>query len=136
MNHRGFTLIELMIVVAVVGILAAIAYPSYQEQVRKSRRADAAAVLMRNAQILERVYTETGSYSADAPLLPKSPIDGDETYYDMTPADGAITATGFTLQAVPAGPQAGDKCGTLTLTHVGQQNVASAASGITSEHCW
>ncbi len=90
MNHRGFTLIELMIVVAVVGILAAIAYPSYQEQVRKSRRADGAAVLMQNAQFLERFFTENGRYDQDrggtAVALPyaTSPLDGDATYYNIS----------------------------------------------------
>ena len=140
MKHRGFTLIELMIVVAVVGILAAIAYPSYQEQVRKSRRADGAAVLMQNAQFLERFFTENGRYDEDrdgtAVALPHatSPLDGDATYYNISL--NSVSETAFTLQAVPAGPQAGDKCGTLTLTHVGQQGVDGSSSGITSEHCW
>ena len=60
---RGFTLVELLIVVAIIGILAAIVYPSYQDSVRKSRRADAKAVMAEAAQFMERFYTENFCYS-------------------------------------------------------------------------
>ena len=80
-RNQGFTLVELMIVVAIVAILAAIAYPSYKEYVRKSRRADAKAVLVEAAQFMERVYTEDFSYASAElpPSLKKSPKDGDGT---------------------------------------------------------
>ena len=62
LNTKGFTLIELMIAVAIVGILAGIAYPSYQDSVRKSRRADAKGALLGFANAMERYFTENNSY--------------------------------------------------------------------------
>lgn len=141
-GKKGFTLIELMIVVAVIAILAAVAYPSYQDSVRKSRRADAKAVLTELAQWMERNYTEAHRYdqnkagaAIDTAALPfdKAPKDGNDTYYNITVATGANT---FTLTATPANAQAGDKCGSLTLNQAGQKGVTGAAAGVTAADCW
>lgn len=135
--HNGFTLIEVMIVVAIVGILAAIAYPSYQEQVRKSRRADCAGELTLLANAMERFFTLNGTYvgasvtGANAIFPAQCPIDGGTPAYDF--GITAQTATTFTVQAQPTGPQTGDKCGTLTLTSVGQQGVST---GLALTECW
>ncbi len=109
----GFTLIELMIVVGIVAILAAIAYPSYQSQIRKTRRGDAQAVLMQAAQYMERRYTENGCYDKNpcgtdtATILPftKSPIDGNETYYSI--ALSAVDDDSFTITATPEPSESG-----------------------------
>jgi len=145
MNQRGFTLIELMITLVVVGILAAIAYPAYTEQVRKTRRSDAMAALMRTAQVLERCYTEFNAYNdTNCPAVD----NGNNTKLDSnyTTTDGGyytlsattLTATAFTLKATrdPNGPQKNDKCGDLTYSHIGVKGVVSAAAGVTANDCW
>ncbi|HJT97123.1 MAG TPA: type IV pilin protein [Rhodanobacteraceae bacterium] len=123
-KHRGFTLIELMIVVVIVAILAAIAYPSYQEQIRKTRRGQAKADLMEITQALERKFTVDRDYSAPAFTWPftKSPRDAADgsQYYDLS-FEGAAGATTYTIKAVPANAQAGDRCGTLQIDNLGQK---------------
>ncbi len=149
---NGFSLIELLIAVAIVAILAAIAYPSYQEQIRKSRRADAKSVLLQGAQWMERFYTENNCYSktrlingdgtvticgGTAVVLPftKSPIDGGTQYYDISLA--AVAQNTFTLNAAPTSgtDQTKDKCQTLTLTNTGLKDVTGGAT-LTKEECW
>jgi type IV pilus assembly protein PilE len=136
-NQHGFTLIELMIVVAILGILSAIALPSYQEYVAKARRASAKAVLMENAQFTERYFTQNSSYlNAGAnPTLPttEAPKDGSEKFYNIS-FQGTNTATAFTLQAVPKNAMASDACGTLTYTSAGAKDVSSATK--TADQCW
>jgi len=129
--HFGFTLIELMITVAVVAILASIAYPSYQAQLRTSRRADAQASLMELQNFMERYFTENNCYESKGadnscastgdnsdPNLPftASPRSG-TAYYNLSLA--AATPTTYTLRATPVagGPQAGD--GMLELDQTG-----------------
>jgi type IV pilus assembly protein PilE len=125
-THLGFTLIELMIAVAIIGILASIAYPSYQDSVMKSRREDAKGVLLGLANAMERRFTETNSYVGAT-----NPAAG--TYYTVTIS--APTASSYTLSAAPTGAQTTDKCGTLTLTQTGVKGF-TAATGITLDDCW
>lgn len=126
-RQAGYTLIELMIVVAIVGILAAIAIPSYNEQVSKSRRVDAQAALSGLAQAMERHYTENGSYlgagttsgNTGAPTIfsTTAPLDSNNVFYNLT--IGLATATSYVVVATPTGGQAGD--GILALWSTGQR---------------
>jgi type IV pilus assembly protein PilE len=112
------------LVVAMVGILAAVAYPSYQEQVRSGRRSEAQAELMRLAQFMERIYTETGCYNPGDDNVCGTGDDAAPTiatsadHYSVTFAAG-VGANAFTLQATPTGPQAGD--GVLQIDELGQK---------------
>lgn len=119
--QRGFTLIEMMLVVVVLGILAAIALPSYQEHVRQARRAEVSAVLLENAQLLERHYTRHGAYDAEpaVSVAGQSPPTGPAVYRIAA----SLAAEGFTLTAtaVPGGLMAGDVCATYSVNQVNQR---------------
>lgn len=142
--QQGFTLIELMIVVAIVGILSAIAYPSYAEYIRKGHRADARAGLLQAQQWLERASTATGVYpvSGSAPyyaLPPALTWDGDDTKRYTIGFQGAPTNATFTLVATRkvGSPQATDRCGDFTLTHTGTRNTVNYAAGTDPlRDCW
>lgn len=159
----GFTLIELMVVIAIIGILAAIAYPSYTDKVQKSRRADAQGALVGFASAMERNFTLYNSYcnvaatagggmvtdcaaatgvarisdtGTPAIYSAKSPIDGTDTYYDLTINAVTINPAGYTLYASPVNQQANDKCGTLTLTNTGVRGLVNQTAGVTVADCW
>ena len=141
----GFTLIELMIVVAVIGILSAIAYPSYTEHIKRGRRNDAKGALVETAQWLERNYTQTNTYNLDGAgtaivtaSLPiqQSPKDSTPKVYQIT--FGAVASSSYTVQAAPitGTGQAGDKCGTLTLDNTGARAISGGTGGATAADCW
>lgn len=134
-RSRGFSLIEIAVVVAISGILASVAYPSYQNQVRNSRRADAQSVLMQAAEFLERHYTENLRYDASATgtavalpaALSEAPREGATKYYTVSLE--SVTPSTYLLRAVPKGAQASDSCGTLKLDNVGAKTAVLAT-------CW
>jgi len=126
---KGFTLIELMIAVAIIGILVAVALPSYQDHVRRSNRAAAKAILHENAQFMERFYTVNNQYTAAVLPITQSPRTGAVVQYTISLQ--AVANNIFTLQAVPQGSMAGDICGTLTLTNTGVQGAGGDVAS-----CW
>lgn len=152
-KQQGFTLIEIMIVVAIIGIISAVAYPSYMAQVQKSKRSDAQVGLQQLAQRQEAYFSRTYSYASTLLQLGYgnvTSIDSPEGMYthsisSTTPAtcDGTATVacTSFTVSAVPkAGTsQVGDTdCATFTLDNVGRkgaENNDSPPAG-TAETCW
>lgn len=143
-RHRGVTLLELIVVVAIIGLLAAIAYPSYNEHVKKTRRADAAGALMGLASALERQYTTKFTYKGNAvgnadtgtPAIYASqvPVDGGtKSYYlQIVAADDSH----FIIRAIPTGPQVGD--GFLQLSSTGERGWDRNDNGKidADEKCW
>jgi len=134
---KGFTLIEIMITVAIVAILASIAYPGYVSQVRKTRRSDAVAALLKTAQVLERCYTEYNFYDdTGCPAVQDDGSGGSELASDYTSTENgyyilsaALSPNAFTLTATPTGDQANDKCGNFTYDHVGRKGVSADVDG-------
>lgn len=137
-TSQGFTLIELMIVVAVLGVLLSIAYASYESSVQKTRRADAKASLVELANFMERNYSNAMRFDQDAGgnsvTLPftESPRDGDDVYYNLSL--DSVARDSFTLHAAPQASQADDPCGTLTLDHTGDKGVQGASKP--ASDCW
>lgn len=132
-HQHGFTLIELMITVAIVAILAAIAYPSYQEQVRRSNRTEGQRALLETAQRLERCYTEYNAYNAAACNVIDAAFSSENGKYTVT---GVATVSTFTLTATRAGSQASDRCGNFTYTHTNVKGISGATAGLTVADCW
>lgn len=127
MIKNGFTLIELLIAVAIIGILAAIAYPSYQDSVRKTRRAEAQAIMIEYASFAERSFTENNNYAA-ATQAGAAPLIDDTNFYNYTVVAAATT---FDVTAAPLGAQANDTCGTMTLDETNARTITGAEAG-----CW
>ena len=132
MRQRGFTLIEVIIACAIVAILAAIALPSYSNAIQKSRRSDAKSALVAAAGQLERYFTERSTYATAAlgsgGVYPSTSLNG---YYTLSITNK--TATTYTLNAVPAGQQVGDPCGTFTYT---DQGIKGVSGSMPVADCW
>jgi type IV pilus assembly protein PilE len=126
---KGFTLIELMVVVAIIGILASVAYPNYTEFVRKGRRADAQAVMMDISLRQQQVFLQQKSYAADIGALGYAVPDATKGYYTIT-TSAVATPPGYSVKAAATGAQASDKCGELELVSTGEKK-AALTSG-----CW
>jgi len=128
----GFTLIELMIVVAVVAILAAVAYPSYQDQIRKSRRGQAKADLAEYSQRAERWHTVNNSYMGFVLPTLRSPREpGSTARYNL--ALSTQTANTFVITATAVNGQEQDRCGNLSLSQAGVKTESGAAA---LSECW
>lgn len=144
----GFTLIELMIVVAIVAILAAIALPAYQKQIMQSRRTSAKTALLDLASREEKYYATNNYYTASLSSVGYSTVDStgalqvpnntNEDYYSVsitvTPAAG-ITPAGFVAKATAVNNQQNDGCGNFSVTDLGVQSASGLNSG-TGSGCW
>jgi type IV pilus assembly protein PilE len=143
-NMGGFTLLEVMTVVIIVGVLTAVALPMYEGVMQKGRRADAMRDLMEMASRQERFYAQNSRYTKDVGTAAGLNMNRDEEsqgvtlsgdgYYTLTATEGATGSinTSFELSAAPRGPQAKDtKCGTFILNSVGVRGVSGDL-----ENCW
>lgn len=161
-KQLGFTFMEIMVVVIIIGVLAAIAIPSYQNSVNRTYRSDAQAALVAFASSMERWNTETNSYcdaaeaSATAAsantcreaaivdtgnprLFPRFvPRDANaaNAMYQLIITDVTDGTFTLTAQRMNPGRMANDECGDFTLTSAGQKNVINTLNGLGRDDCW
>lgn len=137
-SNKGFTLIEMMIVVAVIALLTLVGLPTYRDSVRKANRADAQITLNRLATLQERHFFRTNQYTADfADLISGAtsgdPIASDEGHYSIALSGGG---TSWSMTATATGDQANDTaCASLTLNHLGQRTATKSDASASTE-CW
>ena len=146
---QGFTLVELMITVAILSIMMGVALPSYMEQIRKGHRTEAKVELLRLAQTQESYFTQNLSYAKNLSQLGLSSntFDTENAYYSVTlgsvtpggctGTSAAPSCTGFMIQATAQNAQSSDSdCPRFTLTNTGLKGTASGASVDAVRKCW
>lgn len=140
--HRaaGFSLIELLTAISIVGILAAIALPAYTSQTRKSRRTEARTALLDLAGREERLFSTTNAYSATAADLGYTSLSGvGSGYYDVAITVSAGPPATYTIKATPAtgkGQEKDTQCASFTVIQTGKQSAADSADADASSNCW
>ena len=129
MDSQGFTLVELLIAMAIIGLLAGIAYPGYAGHMKKVYRAEIIALLSEQAQHLERFYTRNGTF------IDASGVSAGNDRYRIT---AALNPQDFHLVATPAvtSVMSGDACGEFSLSSAGARGNPSAAPGMSRKLCW
>lgn len=142
-HARGFTLIEILIAVAIVGILSTIAYPAYTQYVRKSHRPDAKNALLDLSSREERYFSINNAYTTSASALgygtnatfPIPIASSGQSYYSMTVTQSA--SNNYVATATPTGTQVSDSCNGYVLDYLGNQtNVDGSSNTISSSGCW
>jgi type IV pilus assembly protein PilE len=141
---RGFTLMEVMVTVAIIGILAAIAIPAYTSYIQRANRVDARKQLIEAAAFLQRCFSQNNDYrcAPTGPATMTAPFDQApdapataKYIISVAAGGGGNGSTSFELQAAPTGVMNGDECGTFTLNSAGVRNII-ATSGRTATDCW
>lgn len=152
---RGFTLIEMMITVAIIGILAAIAYPSYTEHVAKGRRSEVKGTLLEASQWMERFYSENYRYDRNTAgtaitntalfggAFTQSPRTGTAAYTLAinAPSTGANAGRSYTITATRTGAASNDRCGDFVIDQSGNRrvinfNASFANAAAAAAACW
>lgn len=134
-NEGGFTLVELLIVVTIIGIVAMIAYPAYTQHILKTHRAEGKAIIAQAAVSQERFFADNNSYTADLTALgfAADPANSENGYYSLdvdAPTANCPIATCYSLTATAIGTQAADaQCATMTQTSTGRKTA-------TDQECW
>ncbi len=126
----GFSLVELLIVLACIAVLVGWAWPNYQQLLQRSQRAQARTALLQAAHWLERAASANGNYPAPSDV-PASVLQAEGLRYQLSITSSAQS---FTLTATPIGPQVSDACGSFTLTHTGVRSVLKAT--LSPAQCW
>ena len=130
--QRGVSLIELGVVIAIIGIIAAFIIPSFMEQSAKGRRTDGQSLLLKASQRMKTYYTENNTFTTDVADIGYASNISPEGYYTLsvvTPTVACPIGSCFVLQAAPRGDQIGDRCGNLTVG-------SSGANGAGANNCW
>lgn len=133
---RGFTLIEVMITVAIVGILVVIALPSYKEQVARSKRSEAQAVLLEAGQYMQRYYSANDAFTSTLPSSLTNVPKNETVAPNYVLSVSTVTTTAFTLTAAlqSGSTMNGDKCGSFLLNSIGARSNSGAT--VPSKECW
>ena len=140
-RSRGFTLIELMIVVAIIAILAAIAVPAYQRYGYRARRVDGQQLLLTIANAEERYYAVNNQYTTDVTKIGFTGTSAvsNNGYYSatITPASGSTSAQTYLAKAAPQGAQSNDVCGSLSIDNTGNKQPDTSNATLNSNgNCW
>ena len=144
-KQQGFSLIELLIVMVVLGIIVGVGVPGYREYMRRANRADATTALLRIAAAQERFYIQNGIYASNAQLAPAPPFglgigNTERNYYNLAiaPGPGGLATGYFAFAVINAGEAQADdmRCAGFTIDERGQRQAVDSGGGDATEYCW